>query len=141
MSITIRRVQALLSKDLTITGNQTYTGTVTLTNADPTISFVDGATTAQLSFNSGNVYIEPHSNSRDIIFRTRNDAVTRATIDTSLNGAYIYGNGVGDYTGSGSPEGALTAAVGSTYRRSDGGAGTSFYVKESGAGNTGWVAK
>lgn len=43
--------------------------------------------------------------------------------------------------GSGTPEGAVTAAVGSTYQRTDGGAGTSFYVKESGSGNTGWVAK
>lgn len=44
-------------------------------------------------------------------------------------------------SGSGSPEGSITADVGSTYMRSDGGAGTSFYVKESGSGNTGWVAK
>jgi hypothetical protein len=43
--------------------------------------------------------------------------------------------------GSGSPEGSVTAPVGSTYQRQDGGAGTSFYVKESGTGNTGWVAK
>jgi hypothetical protein len=43
--------------------------------------------------------------------------------------------------GSGSPEGAVSAPVGSIYMRSDGGAGTSFYVKESGTGNTGWVAK
>lgn len=43
--------------------------------------------------------------------------------------------------GSGSPEGAVTAPVGATYNRTDGGAGTSFYVKESGTGNTGWVAK
>lgn len=43
--------------------------------------------------------------------------------------------------GSGSPEGAVGAQVGSTWQRSDGGAGTSFYVKESGTGNTGWVAK
>lgn len=43
--------------------------------------------------------------------------------------------------GAGTPEGAVTAGVGSTYQRTDGGAGTSFYVKESGAGNTGWVAK
>lgn len=43
--------------------------------------------------------------------------------------------------GTGSPEGAITADVGSTYHRIDGGAGTSFYVKESGTGNTGWVAK
>lgn len=43
--------------------------------------------------------------------------------------------------GSGSPEGVLAAPVGSLYMRTDGGAGTSFYVKESGTGNTGWVAK
>lgn len=43
--------------------------------------------------------------------------------------------------GSGSPEGVVAAPVGSTYRRTDGGAGTSHYFKESGTGNTGWVAK
>lgn len=45
------------------------------------------------------------------------------------------------YGGAGSPEGVQTAAVGSLYLRSDGGAGTSLYVKETGSGNTGWVAK
>lgn len=57
---------------------------------------------------------------------------------------YFYGdkaNNVFDGFGSGTPEGVVAAAVGSTYRRTDGGAGTSFYVKESGTGNTGWVAK
>ena len=44
-------------------------------------------------------------------------------------------------SGAGSPEGVITAAVGSMYTRTDGGAGTSLYVKESGSGNTGWVAK
>ena len=53
----------------------------------------------------------------------------------------MYTATVGDFYGSGSPEGVLTASVGSTYRRVDGGAGSSFYVKESGNGNTGWVAK
>lgn len=45
------------------------------------------------------------------------------------------------HAGSGTPEGAVTAPVGSIYMRSDGGASTSLYVKESGTGNTGWVAK
>jgi hypothetical protein len=44
-------------------------------------------------------------------------------------------------SGSGSPEGVVTAPVGSLYSRTDGVAGASFYVKESGTGNTGWVAK
>lgn len=44
--------------------------------------------------------------------------------------------------GSGSPEGAIAAPVGSIYLRTgDGGAGSTLYVKESGTGNTGWVAK
>ena len=46
-----------------------------------------------------------------------------------------------DTAGTGTPEGKVTAPVGSTYRRSDGGAGTSFYVKESGSGATGWIGK
>lgn len=44
-------------------------------------------------------------------------------------------------TGSGSPETVVTAGVGSIYLRTDGGAGTTLYVKESGTGNTGWIAK
>lgn len=45
-----------------------------------------------------------------------------------------------ELTGNGSPEGIVAAPVGSTYRRKNGGASTTFYVKESGTGNTGWVA-
>lgn len=44
-------------------------------------------------------------------------------------------------SGSGTPEGVVTAPVGSLFSRTDGGSGTSLYVKESGTGNTGWVAK
>jgi len=44
-------------------------------------------------------------------------------------------------SGNGSPEGVVGAVVGSMYTRKDGGAGTTLYVKESGTGNTGWVAK
>jgi hypothetical protein len=43
--------------------------------------------------------------------------------------------------GAGSPEGVVTAPVGAIYSRTDGGASTTLYVKESGAGNTGWIAK
>lgn len=44
--------------------------------------------------------------------------------------------------GTGGPEGVAYAYVGSLYLRTDGGASTTLYVKQSGAGtNTGWVAK
>jgi hypothetical protein len=42
---------------------------------------------------------------------------------------------------SSSPESSVTAPVGSIYTRTDGGASTRLYVKESSSGNTGWVAK
>lgn len=45
------------------------------------------------------------------------------------------------YSGTGSPNGQITAPVGSLYFRTDGGATSTIYVKESGAGNTGWIAK
>jgi hypothetical protein len=52
------------------------------------------------------------------------------------------GDGVALWTSAaGSPEGVVTAAIGSLYTNRTGGAGTTLYVKESGAGNTGWVAK
>lgn len=59
------------------------------------------------------------------------------------DGSYQFTNnsGVKVMSGSGTPEGAVTAVVGSLYLRSDGGANTTMYVKESGTGNTGWVAK
>jgi hypothetical protein len=44
-------------------------------------------------------------------------------------------------SGSGSPETVVTAPVGSIYSRLDGGATTTLYIKTSGTGNTGWVAK
>ena len=44
-------------------------------------------------------------------------------------------------SGTGSPEGALVGWIGDVYTRRNGGAGTSVYIKESGAGtDTGWVA-
>lgn len=42
--------------------------------------------------------------------------------------------------GTGSPEGVLTAPVGSVWSRTDGGTNATLYRKESGTGNTGWVA-
>lgn len=71
--------------------------------------------------------------------------VTDATNATVYLGVSSTGmtlaNGVRVLSGTGSPEGAVSAPVGSTFHRTNGGAGTCFYVKESGSGNTGWVAK
>lgn len=44
-------------------------------------------------------------------------------------------------SGTGTPEGTVAAPVGSMFTRTDGGANTTLYIKETGTGNTGWVAK
>jgi len=65
--------------------------------------------------------------------------------DTKLhvNGVITLGGAGGPqiHSGSGSPEGSVTAPTGSLYMNTSGGSGTTLYVKESGSGNTGWVGK
>lgn len=46
-----------------------------------------------------------------------------------------------EHAANGSPEGSIISGVGGLWRRTDGGAGTTLYVKESGTSNTGWVGK
>jgi hypothetical protein len=48
---------------------------------------------------------------------------------------------IGIYYGTSTPEGVVTANVGSLFLRTDGGASTTLYVKTSGTSNTGWTAK
>lgn len=71
-------------------------------------------------------------------------------LSTPVNGEVITYNastqvwtdsGVRMFSGTGSPEGVLTAPVGALYTRTDGGVNTTLYVKQSGTGNTGWAAK
>lgn len=77
---------------------------------------------------------------------TTDDAYLLGRSTNRFSDGYITQLRPGDGTpiwtsGSGSPESAVTAPVGSLYTRTDGGASTTLYVKESGTGNTGWVAK
>jgi hypothetical protein len=58
-----------------------------------------------------------------------------------LNTLTIGNAGVTISSGSGSPEGVVTAVIGSLFLRNDGSTSTTLYVKTSGTGNTGWTAK
>lgn len=69
-------------------------------------------------------------------------AAINGTISTSGVAQVLLGNGMTISLGSGSPQNAVTGNVGDIYMNSAGGAGTTFFVKESGVGtNTGWVGK
>lgn len=63
---------------------------------------------------------------------------TNATPITLDAGGKLY---LSNIVGAGTPEGAVTASIGSTFLRNDGGAATTLYVKTSTNGNTGWTAK
>lgn len=57
-------------------------------------------------------------------------------------GALVGGQSAKILIGTGAPENNVGANVGSLYLRTDGGTGSTLYVKETGSGgNTGWVAK
>ncbi len=63
-------------------------------------------------------------------------------LDIASYGTGSAGAPLAVFTGAGSPNNVVAAQIGSLYMNQSGGAGTTLYVKESGAGtNTGWVAK
>lgn len=71
---------------------------------------------------------------------------TRSSIYSDANGSLAFRNNAETQScyvkwGAATPEGAITAPVGAIFLRTDGGAATTLYVKESGTGNTGWVGK
>lgn len=70
-----------------------------------------------------------------------NGTVTRRWATVRTNRVALGVSTCTDESGMGSPEGVVTASPGSTYRNRNGGELISFYVKESGRGNTGWVGK
>lgn len=47
--------------------------------------------------------------------------------------------GVRFLSGTGSPEGVVTAPYGTRYYQTDGAAGSRRWIKDSGVGNTGWL--
>lgn len=71
----------------------------------------------------------------EIVALVRRETARLETLVRQLQGAT-------PMAGTGSPGGTIAAPVGSLYRNTSGGAGTTVYVKESGGSTTaGWVGK
>ena len=82
----------------------------------------------------------------DIIKMNRLTVIGSTYINNSYigTGSKIYDNAVTGANirfGTGTPEGAVVAPVGSLFLRTDGGANTTLYIKEANTTNLGWVAK
>lgn len=115
--------------NLLVIGNQTnfskriYLQSISFSNA------LQGNQTAIIQSSSGN----------NIEFRNSNDT---GYSSVSVSAFYPYGDAARLWTtGTGSPEGVVTASPGAMYLNTSGGVNTTLYVKESGNGNTGWIAK
>jgi hypothetical protein len=85
------------------------------------------------------------SEDADLVVKLMNDGGASSALEqfrvTSDGRLKINNNTTQILSGSGTPEGAVTAPVGSLFLRTDGSTSTTLYVKTSGTGNTGWTAK
>lgn len=121
--------------------------TVRLNNTDSILVFSGG--NSAVTGANGRFFGDSHATqANDIDLRT--NTTVRLRWDNSGNQWNFFDNrvvgveridttgGPQIHSGSGTPEGAVTAPVGSIFMRSDGGTSTTLYVKESGVGNTGW---
>lgn len=135
--VLLTAAQSLTNKKL---GSLTTNGLVTTSGADGTLSVTVPAANV-LTFlatpSSANLAaaVIDETGTGVLVFGTSPTFTTDLTTPK-----VIWTTSVFDSSGSGSPEGVVTANIGSTFRRTNGGASTTFYVKESGTGNTGWVA-
>ena len=86
-------------------------------------------------------YIAPTGDGGLVVRSAAGDVVVRpatgGTVRISSDGEPV---GFASLLGRGSPEGVVSASVGSDYRNLDGGAGVTFWVKQSGTGPTGWAS-
>lgn len=122
-----------ISLSTTISGAGTWTAGIINTSSNITgnnivaLGLLRAAASSSIQWNGRASMLS----SADAVIDMRNNA----------NSAYASVQSLYSRFGSGSPEGVVTAPIGTYYSRTDGGTGTSLYVKESGTGNTGWVAK
>ena len=151
----IKNIKALQFESPTLKTNDIRTSTgdslrmrgATTNGAELNIAYnIDGSTVKLQAWNLGvgvraNLILDTAA-----VFPYINNTVDLGSQSLRFNRIFAktlnYSDLVFDSAGAGDPNGVVSAGVGSTYRRLDGGAGTTFYVKESGgSGSTGWVAK
>lgn len=99
-------------------------------------AFVSDGATTRAFYSKGSCTHHFYSTNFNVLGST--GAITSSA---SITAPIHYSGAVSWRSGAGTPEGVVAAPVGSLFTRTDGGTSTTLYVKESGASNTGWVAK
>jgi hypothetical protein len=95
------------------------------------------------SSGSGGIVLGDGTRAGDVRWRRNGIGQAQFTGTQVFESPLKFGSAAGPQLrwGAGSPEGVVIAPPGSIYLCSDGGAGATLYVKESGADDTGWAAK
>jgi hypothetical protein len=106
-------------------------------SADPSAAALAGSEFLAGVQSSANVKITP-AQLKTFVLTTPNIGVATGT-SLSVTGSVTIGT-ASILSGTGSPESVVSAPVGSIFMRTDGGTNTSVYRKETGSGNTGWIA-
>lgn len=76
-----------------------------------------------------------------IVRGNTNDVGCTAAVTGLTSGVWLINDGnVQEWAGYGTPDGVVTAPIGSTFKRLDGSGSTASYTKTSGTGNTTWLA-
>lgn len=133
-----------LSSTLSVTGNATFTAGIDYNNS--TYQKVKlGGTVIKRNQTGGFSGLEIVDGSDNINAEIMVNGFATFKGDITINKgsspALILGSsGPNVVSGSGTPEAVVTAPIGSIFLRSNGSAATTLYIKESGTGNTGWVA-
>jgi len=95
-------------------------------------------------YTDGKYAIGPGTAGRDIVVSRHNTSLLKISSDGAAgSGALmvtgnIYSSNI--KKANGTPEGVVTGVVGDIFQRTDGGPGSTLYIKESGTGTTGWTA-
>lgn len=136
-SLAIRANTGIVANATGVFVDAAFIGTLSANNA----SYLEGKIEADLNVNSAATSASSLSanNAAYLAGKLEADLDVKSAVVAKIvrpgDGSPIWTSGVGD------PEGVVVADVGSLYTRTDGGANTTLYVKESGVDDTGWVAK
>ena len=148
-------LQSALDAKLTLTGG-TVTGNLIVDSSTANFRMIDGNDQLRLIHGGTSTSFKTYSSGtagQDMLTFQRTGGVNlyfsnvlklKTTTDgIEVDGSVSLGAGSPSWSkGTGDPTGVVAAPVGSMWSRTDGGAGTTLYVKESGGGgNSGWVAK
>jgi hypothetical protein len=148
-------LQSALDAKLSLTGG-TVTGNFIIDSSNADLRMIDGTNQLRIIHNGSSTSFKTYYNGAAAanmltfqrfggvnLYFSDSLKLKTTTAGIQVDGSVSLGAGSPSWSkGTGDPTGVFAAPVGSIWSRTDGGVGTTLYVKESGGGgNSGWAAK